>query len=215
MQMQKVKLFFGIHEVAKSPEHIISIADRQKALDTINERINEIMSQRTSNLFLSGVIDPLDKCRDCTWFHLHSKFCAVAPQNLTNTECKDRKTPELSSSIDRLDYLESRSPERIALVRDVARRIGRSPEELERKFHEAWAKNPGSFDRQTIEILAEIKKIGGYSIAQVELIGDGIRGASQRFTTHAHALDVKNIVLAGHEFHDIIYQMLLTLPGYF
>jgi hypothetical protein len=214
MQMQKVKLVFRIHEVAKSPEHIISIADRQRALNTINERISQIMSQRTSNLFLSGVINPLDKCRDCTWFHLQSKFCAVAPENLAKTECADRKVHEPFSSLDRFDYLEARSPERIALVRDVARIIGRNSEELERKLHEAWAQNPEPFDRETMRILAEIEIIGSYSISQMELIGDGIRGVSQRFALYIHASDVKDMVLAGHEFHNIIYRMLLALPGY-
>jgi hypothetical protein len=213
--MQNVKLVFGIHDVTQLPERTISIADRQRAIDAINETINIVMSQRISNLFLSEGVNPLNKCRDCTWFHLQSKFCAVAPQNLTKIECGDRKVPELSSIPDRLDYLEARSPERIALVQDIARRFGRNSEELERKFHEAWAQNPRPFDRETIKILAEIEIIGGYSIAQMELIGDGIRGATQRFPLHTHALDVKNMVLTGHEFHNIIYRMLLALPGYF
>lgn len=213
--MQIVKLVFGIHAVVKPPEHTISIADRQRALDTINETINKTMSQKISDLFLLRVLNPLDKCKDCTWFHPRSKFCAVAPQNLANTECTDRKAPELSSSLDRIDYLEARSPERIALIQDIATKVGRNSEELERKFHEAWLRNPGSFDWQTIEVLIEIKKIGGYSMTQMELIGDGIRGASQRFTSHTHALDVKQIVLAGHEFHNIIYRMLLAQPGCF
>jgi hypothetical protein len=53
-----------------------------------------------SDIFFSAeVLNHLDKCRDCTWFHLQSKFCAVAPQNLANTECTDRKAPELKCII--------------------------------------------------------------------------------------------------------------------
>jgi hypothetical protein len=48
---------------------------------------------------LEHTLNLLDKCRQCTWFHLQTKFCAVAPQNLASIECADRQPFELKCII--------------------------------------------------------------------------------------------------------------------
>jgi len=126
------------------------------------------------------------------------------PQNLT-IECGERQTPERSTS---LDHLEARSPERIALIRDIAQKLDRNAEDIERKAYSSWVKHHKPFDRQTLEILAEVEKIGSYSIAQMELIGDCIRGSSEDFKhLSVCALKVKGMITAGDEFHNIIRKL--------
>jgi len=129
----------------------------------------------------------------------------VTPQNLTSIECDGRQTPERSTN---LDYLEARSPERIALIRDIAQKLDRNAEDIEREAYNSWAKHHEPFDRQTLEILAEIEKIGSYSIAQMELIGDCIRGSSEDFKhSSVCASEVKGMVAAGDEFHNTIRKL--------
>lgn len=208
--MKIFNLAFGVYSDRLS-EFPASIAVVQSALDEISEVITQRFEASTRILF--DLPNPIDKCRDCLWFHRETGFCAVAPQNLTTIDCDERQLSEPPAS---LDYLEARSPERIALIRYIARKLDREEEILERKLYSAWAKHPESFDELTLTILAEVEKIGGYSIAQMELIGDCIRGSSEDFRySHARALEVKDMTAAGDEFHNVIYRILLMSPGYF
>lgn len=179
-----------------------------RALDRITETIGCYFAERTRSLF---VTDPLkttfDKCGDCVWFHKGTKFCAVAPQNLTSFECGDRQLPESPTN---LDYLEARSPETIALVQELAEKLGIDLKELERRLYQGWVKHPGAFGLATQGLLIEIEKYGGYSIAQMELIGDGIRSQMDNGIPSLIASAIRKKVLAGRSFDTIMSWLLLS-----
>lgn len=178
-----------------------------RALDQITQTINRHFAERTRNLFFTDTPkNSLDKCSDCVWFHKRSRFCAVAPQNLTSLECDDRQLPELPTN---LDYLEARSPERIALVREIAAKLEIDVDELERRLYRGWAKHPEDFGMTTRGLLLEVEKYGGYSIAQMELIGDGIRLQMDDAVPCLIASAIRKKVLAGRSFEEIMSWLLL------
>ena len=179
-----------------------------RAFDQITETLNHHFEGRTRNLFFTE--EPkssFDKCRNCVWFHQSTKFCAVAPQNLLSSECGDR---QLGKPPNRLNHLEVRSPERIALIQELAKKLEISADELERRLYEGWVKHPGSFGLTTRGLLIEIEKYSGYSISQTELIGDAIRLHMDATVPSLLASAIRKKILAGQSFEEIMYWLLST-----
>lgn len=178
------------------------------ALDQITERINQSLGERICDLVLTDTTpkNNFDKCSDCVWFHKTTNFCAVAPQNLTSSECGDHQLPELPTN---LDYLEARSPERITLVQELATKLEIDFDELEHRLYQGWAKHPEDFGMTTRGLLLEVEKYGGYSIAQIELIGDGIRLQMDDAVPCLIASAIRKKVLAGRSFDEIMYWLVL------
>lgn len=179
-----------------------------RTLDQITERINRHFETRTRSLFLPEEYkSSFDKCRDCVWFHQATKFCAVAPQNLTSFECGDRQLPGVPTN---LDYLDARSPERIELVQSLAEKLEIDTITLERNLCQGWRKHPEAFGMTTRGLLLEIEKYGGYSIAQMELIGDAIRLNADHIVPCATAGAIRTKILTGQSFEEIIRWLLST-----
>jgi hypothetical protein len=175
-----------------------------QAMATINQRISDHFNKSTRDLFIGSGLqqNPLNKCQDCVWFHKTAKFCAVAPKNLTSLECGDRQIPEPPEN---LDYLEARSPERIALIQELAQGLGIRSEMLEQKLFQGCLNTNEPFGLRTLGLLSEIETIGAYSIAQMELIRDGLRCG---IGCAAVAKTIKEMILKGCSFNDIMRWLL-------
>lgn len=178
-----------------------------RAFDQITETIAHHFGERTRSLILTDTTkNCFDKCGDCVWFHKGTRFCAVAPQNLTSFKCDDRQLPEPST---KLNHLEARSPERIALVQELAEKLGLGADELERRFYQGWVEHSGDFGMTTRGLLIEIERLNGYSIAQMELIGDGIR-LNGDIVPCMIAIAIRKKILAGQTFEEIMRWLLLA-----
>lgn len=178
-----------------------------RAFNRIAETIDRHFEARNRSLFFTNTPKTsFNKCNECVWFHKKTQFCAVAPQNLTRSECDDRQLPEIPSN---LDYLEARSPERITLVRELASKLEIDFDGLEHRLYQGWAKHPEGFGMTTRGLLIEIEKYGSYSIAQMELIGDGIRLQMDDAVPCLIASAIRKQVLAGRSFGEIMSWLLL------
>jgi hypothetical protein len=134
--MREIKVVLNISPVS-NPETF------HRALNQITERVSQQFEDRVRALLHPTTPkNTFDKCGDCVWFHKKTRFCAVAPQNLTSFECGDRQLPELST---KLNHLEMRSPERITLVQKLAEKLEINADELERRLYEGWVKYPEDF----------------------------------------------------------------------
>lgn len=179
-----------------------------RAIDQITERIDRHFADRVRELlYPTTPKNTFDKCKNCVWFHKTAKFCAVAPQNLTSLECGDRQLPEPNTD---LTHLEARSPERIALVQELVENLEISADVLERNLYQGCVKHPGAFGLTTRGLLNEIETYGGYSIAQMELIGDGIR-LNGDMVSGMVAGAIRKKILAGRTFTEIMGWLLSTI----
>ncbi len=177
-----------------------------RAFDRIREIIASHFAERTHNLIVVGTLkNSFDKCGDCVWFHKGTRFCAVAPQNLTSFECADRQLPE---PVTNLNYLEARSPEIIVLLQELAEKLEIGADTLERRLYEGWVKHPEAFGMTTRGLLAEIERYGDYSIAQIELIGDGIRLNIEHTIPCLIAGAIREKILAGQTFEEIMHWLI-------
>ena len=184
-----------------------------EAMATINQTGYSCKSIRDLRISSGLWQNPLNKCQDCAWFNKTANFCAVAPKNLTSLECGDRQLPEPSEN---LDYLNARSPERIALIQSLAQKLDIEPEMLEQKLFQGWLKNRELFNSTAKSELfktqiMEIKTLGTYSIAQMELIRDAIgcdRNSVPLLHTYLIVNRIKGKILAGCDFDDIMRSLL-------
>ena len=178
---------------------------------TINQRISDYFNRSTRDLLIGSGFqqNPLNKCQDCAWFNKTASFCAVAPKNLTSLECGDRQLPEPPEN---LDYLDARSPERIALIQDLAQKLDMEPETLEQKLFQGWLNNNEQFRSKTFGLLSEIETIGDYSIAQMEIIRDGIGLNTTKSVFHSYlvANRLKEKILAGCNFDGVMRWLFLA-----
>jgi len=173
-----------------------------RALNQITETISRHFETRTRSILFGSLHEgSLEKCKECVWFNKKVKFCAVAPENLTTFDCQERKVPEQPTN---LDYMEARSPERIALLQDLAKNLKTDVAILEQKLYRAWAKHHERFGLTTCELLVDIEKLGSYSISQMELIGDGIRLNMDDMASCLIAAAIRRRILTGCSFDDVM-----------
>lgn len=72
---------------------------------------------------------------------------------------------------------------------------------LRNKLRDAWYSDRNRFDEATLNVLWEIERTGGYSIAQTELIADAIRATTEsKLSSETTAKHVLHLISVGESF---------------
>lgn len=110
-------------------------------------------------------------------------------------------------------FSQSIDPEFDRQLEQTASRLDIPPVILHRMLRNAWYSNRERFDDETLEILWETEKLGGYSIQQIGLIGCGIRKNIGVMSSLTCIQTVKKMILAGADFDRVMQWLILGIQA--